>query len=377
MSKKNKNRNKILAALSFFLILISFAYTNSNVSATKMEQTKTLISIEVPPPPSGLVNHTTINVINDNFTDYSFPGSGTKEDPYLIQNLNINSDTSEQFGIPGIYIEDSKKYFTIQNCYVKTRGPGIEIRKVNKGACKVINNYIDCLGVGLEIRFGLNLLVEGNIIIDSNHGIYLESTDGSIILENLAYNNFMDGISLYETDKCKIVNNTFVENEDGISLGRASDCTVANNTCKDNTEYGIRLHDANNNNLMYNTLADNTEEGIYLTDEASNNKIHHNVFMNNNQLGSSQAGDEGTSNIWYDDEINEGNLWSDWIGSGSYQIGGSADSEDLYPLNAIPVFTGLGEIEELFEESSSLSIYAVLSIGVLALGLRFRRKRKN
>ncbi|MCE7742159.1 MAG: hypothetical protein GOP50_06840 [Candidatus Heimdallarchaeota archaeon] len=374
MSKKNKNRNKILAALSFFLILMSFAYTNSNVSATKMEQTKTLISIEVPPPPSGLVNHTTINVINDNFTDYSFPGSGTKEDPYLIQNLNINS---EQFGIPGIYIEDSKKYFTIQNCYVNARGPGITIKKVNDGVCRVINNYITCLGIGLEVRFGFNLLIEGNNIINVNQGIYLEAADGSVILENLIYESFMDGISFYQTDNCKIVNNTFVETRIGISLGTASDCIVANNTCIDNAEYGIKLLDAQNNDLMYNTLVSNIEYGIYLRDIASKNKIHHNVFIDNNVLGSSQAEDEGTSNIWYDDDSNEGNYWEDWSGSGSYQIGGPANSEDLYPLNAIPVFTGLGNVEELLEEEASVSIYVVLSIGVLALSLRFRRKRKN
>ncbi len=376
MSKKNKNQNQneILAVLTVFLILLSFTSHNFSASATNIEQTKTLISIEVPPPPSGLVNHTTINVINDNFTDYSFPGSGTKEDPYLIQNLNINS---EQFGIPGIYIEDSKKYFTIQNCYVKTRGPGITIKKVNDGAGKVIDNYITCIGIGLEVRFGFNLLIEGNNFIDVNQGIYLQTADGSVILENLIYESFMDGISFYQTDNCKLVNNTFVETKIGISLGTASDCTVANNTCIDNAEYGIKLYDAQNNDLMYNTLVSNNEYGIYLRDIASKNKIHHNVFIDNNVLGSSQAEDEGTSNIWYNDDSNEGNYWDDWSGSGSYLIGGPANSEDLYPLNAIPVFTGLGEIEDLLEESFLSSIYIVLAVGVLALSLRFRRKRKN
>lgn len=376
MYKERKNKLKFLSGLLFCIILFSLASNEICLAKPDNRQENWNISVVIPPIPEGLIPHEVIEIINDaNFTDYGFPGSGTEEDPYLIQNYNI---TSEEFGTPGILIDDVKKYFTIQNCLVQTRGPGIIIKKVNKGACDVINNYIyGCIGIGLEIRFGLNLLIERNTIINTNQGIYLDATDGSVIIENLVYANFMDGITFYQIDDCTVVNNTFADNKIGINLGTASDFTVANNTCINNDEYGIKLFDAQNNNLMYNTLVNNTEYGIYLRNVASKNKIHHNVFIDNNLLGTSQAEDEGSSNTWYDSDSNEGNYWDDWSGIGSYQIGGPATSEDLYPLDAIPVFTGLGEIEDLLEESFLSSIYIILAIGVLALSLRFRKKRKN
>lgn len=376
MYKERKNKLKFLSGLLFCIILFSLASSEICLAKSDGRQENWNISVVIPPIPEGLIPHEVIEIINDaNFTDYGFPGSGTEEDPYLIQNYNI---TSDEFGTPGILIDDVKKYFTIQNCFVQTMGDGITIKRVNKGACDVINNYIyESTGYGLEIRFGYNLLVERNTIVRAMYGIYLDTADGSVIMENLCYQNTIKGISLYQTNDCTIVNNTLAESTEGISLGTASDCTVANNTCANNLEYGIKLFDAQNNNLMYNTLVNNTEYGIYLRNIASKNKIHHNAFIDNNLLGTSQAEDEGSSNTWYDNESNEGNYWDDWSGIGSYQIGGPATSEDLYPLDAIPVFTGLGEVEEILDSSFSSSIYIVLAIGVLALSLRFRKKRKN
>ena len=75
-----------------------------------------------------------------------------------------------------------------------------------------------------------------------------------------------------------------------------------------------------------------------MTSESSLDELllHHNSFIDNNLIGTSQAYDRGANNLWYDAKKKKGNYWSDWNKTGSYSIDGSADSFDLYPLNKIP-----------------------------------------
>ena len=58
--------------------------------------------------------HHSINIISDNnFTDYRFPGSGTSEDPYIIEGYRIENENKY-----GIQINSTTKYFIIRNCHV-------------------------------------------------------------------------------------------------------------------------------------------------------------------------------------------------------------------------------------------------------------------
>ena len=50
--------------------------------------------------------------------------------------------------------------------------------------------------------------------------------------------------------------------------------------------------------------------------------------------------DLGGNNVWYDEKTSEGNYYSDWSGSGPYDIwsGSWDDVTDPYPLSDIPVY---------------------------------------
>jgi len=63
-----------------------------------------------------------------------FPGSGTEEDPYLIDGYNITTTST------GISITDTTKHFVIRNCYVETNYIGIYITDVADGTATVANN---------------------------------------------------------------------------------------------------------------------------------------------------------------------------------------------------------------------------------------------
>ena len=68
-----------------------------------------------------LIDHPPIIIWNDNdFLSYNFSGDGSKNNPFMIQNLNITTDSNN-----GIYISGTTKYFTIKNCYIDAKYDGI------------------------------------------------------------------------------------------------------------------------------------------------------------------------------------------------------------------------------------------------------------
>ncbi len=466
-------------AISVLLILTFSVYaSNFIVQITAEEDDYRTTSLE-------LTSHESIEIISDdNFTDYSFPGTGTAEDPYIIEGLEII--TTEY---AGIYIYNTTNYFIIRNCYVDAISHGIYIRYVADGTATISNNtcsnndyggiklwrsgnstisnntFTNC---GLEIyeytidaylsyaiennwvngkKLGFytnldstiitepvygqlilvnctNVTVRNQIlnnattglflysctystIIDNtcnngDVGIFLDNSDSSTVSNNTCNNNndigiFLDnsssstvsdntcssnyrGIFLYYSDSSTISNNTCNNNQYGISLSTSISSTVSSNTCINNYFIGIGLsYSANstvfnntcnndwrgiwfyhtssstvsnntciNNNfegislsssdfcvVTYNLLQENEGYGIYIESSSDNNHIHHNTFVDNYLVGTSQAYDDGNNNIWCDVITNEGNFWSDWSGTGYYYIDGSAGAFDLYPLDEV------------------------------------------
>ena len=134
-----------------------------------------------------------------------------------------------------------------------------------------------------------------------------------------------------------ITNNIITNNNlAGIYLYSSGSSTVANNAITDNGECGITLWSSDCCVLTWNLLINNTKYGIKIGSSSSNNTIYSNIFIDNNfdnPGATSQAYDDGSGNYWYNSTTQKGNYWSDWSGTGSYSIDGSANSVDLYPTN--------------------------------------------
>ena len=81
----NKSK-KLLFVIFTSLILFSLTSVSiSNISAANLSTS--LIQLN-----SALTPHDHILISNNgNFTDYGFPGSGTAQDPYRIENYNITT----------------------------------------------------------------------------------------------------------------------------------------------------------------------------------------------------------------------------------------------------------------------------------------------
>ncbi len=108
-SKVSIRRFVCVSILIFGISIFSSMRANAKIVSDK------------PPSYSSLTPHNSISITsNSGFA--VFPGSGTEEDPYVIEGYNITT-TDEN----GIYITETTKHFIIRNCYVDAFRMGIII----------------------------------------------------------------------------------------------------------------------------------------------------------------------------------------------------------------------------------------------------------
>ncbi|MFW9852674.1 MAG: right-handed parallel beta-helix repeat-containing protein [Candidatus Thorarchaeota archaeon] len=313
------NRKVIISSL---IVLFAFLLSNQH-NYTKSVDTiftnKTLI----------LTDHVPIEIdSNSDFETLGCPGDGSLDDPYIIENYNIESTGALSYGI---YITGTTAHFIIRNCYIVQDYFGIYIREVTPYTSKIINNT--CLG----------------------------KTNTSI------------GI-VVETRGCSVINNTCYNSSQGIRLILAKFITIKGNRISNCYDQGINIHLSYSNNITYNELTNCTEFGVALVGGLSYyNLVHHNIFINNAFVETydidgelfgnitSQAYDDGHQNTWYDEESKTGNYYSDYTGKGDYLINGDAESVDIYPKR-------VGA-----DRSSFLFMISLISIIFLAL----RRRNRN
>ncbi len=285
-------------------------------------------------------------VANNTFTNcglYIYEGTGDAYISYTVENNLVNGK------ILGFYT----------NIYsmIITEPVYGQLILINCANVIVSDQILNNASYGLFLYSCRHSSIINNTCSNNNRGINLQSSGSSTVANNTCSNNYNNpGISLSSSGSSTVVNNTCNSNYSGISFSSSGSSTVANNTCNNN-QYSIFLSSSSsstvanntcrNNNkgisllysdlcvFTYNLLQENEGYGVYLYN-SDDNLIHHNTFVDNNvggfNGGFSQAFDDGQTNTWYDPETKEGNFWSDWSGTGSYSIDGSASSEDLYPL---------------------------------------------
>ena len=313
---------RIIMNLGLLMFICLLIFTPNEVSSFNEFDYNSLSSYTV---------HNPIEILNDTaFTLYGFPGDGTTENPYIIENYQI-----ESFGFlsNSIYITGTTAHFIIRNCYLVHEYVGVYIHNVAQYTSQIINNT--CIG---SIGMG-------------------------------------GGISVSNTRGCSIINNTCSNDAQGIHTNEASYISIKGNNVSDCVYHGINIRYSYSNNITYNEIRNCSNFGVALVGGLSyHNLIHHNTFINNGynetynidneRFGeiTSQAYDEGTMNTWYDEETKTGNLWSDYSGRGDYKIDGSAESVDIYPKK--------------IATTKSLFLFAFSIITLIALGSK-RNFRKN
>ncbi|UCG03646.1 MAG: right-handed parallel beta-helix repeat-containing protein [Candidatus Heimdallarchaeota archaeon] len=174
---------------------------------------------------------------NSDFNSLGFNGSGTLNNPFVIEGLNITSRM-------GYLIE--------------------------------IKNTIDWFIITNNILNGLN---------ESLGGIYLDNVTHGIISKNTIYNNDGYGIFVrYSSNDLTIINNKLYDNAAGIGISRSAyKNQVINNTVFNSIKWSAILisYEAYDNEIINNTLISSNWHGIFLWSSAHNNLIVNNIASNN------------------------------------------------------------------------------------------------
>ena len=204
---------------------------------------------------------------------------------------------------------------------------GSDYSIISNNTCRFNNNGIDIQGTWYST-------IEGNTCVNNTYGsgIAIWYSSYSTIRNNLCENNTrFAGLDICYSRYCTVTNNIVNCNLWGIYLKEAGYSEVYNNTIKLNDGKGIWFINTNNSRITFNRIIENNncQLNIY---SGTNNTIHHNWIVIPEGSWWSYARDDGSNNTWYDTETNEGNYWSDYSGEGVYEIHGTAESFDPYPL---------------------------------------------
>jgi len=267
--KSNKGIIFIIATITFFSFFINseslFPYLTKIEVFTKPEN-----EIEKNQKSSGFWDLTGSPIsIDDNnpsknwaitAATYSWcSGSGTLNDPYLIENVTIDGQ-----GLGScIEIRNSDdKYFIIRNCTLYNSGSnldedgGIEFETVYNGTL-FNNNCSNNNANGIILKYSYNNNISGNIVNDnSGNGIHLRlySCENNIIGNMISHNHFGISIKNYSEDNI-ISNNSVIDCSDkGIILITSHYNTISGNFIHSTIDEGLRLGGSNNNIISYNEI---------------------------------------------------------------------------------------------------------------------------
>ncbi|MHA1303924.1 MAG: NosD domain-containing protein [Candidatus Heimdallarchaeaceae archaeon] len=247
----------------------------------------------------------------------------------------------------------------ITNNSIFTSDRGIHVFQSSN--VSIVNNLCNFnLGPAIQIEYKVeNIEITDNICNNNEHGIIVSISDfrdnKGIIKDNVVNNNLFDGIDLFNVIFADVTNNTVKNNTKGIILYETHESNFTLNWIEDNSDYGFQI-----------------KESYYQESSPHNNRIHHNNFLGNSYiLKKAQAYDGGYDNLWYDEELKQGNYWSDWLGSGSYALDGQADAEDPYPLSKIAL-----SIPER-KESNLSYLWLLLIVPIIIAPVFFWKKNKR
>lgn len=279
-------------------------------------------------------------------------GSGTADDPYIIENWDISSENAN-----GINIKDTSAHFVIRNCRVHEVGThiGIYLNNVKNGKIKnvVSNNNFH----GIQFYNSNNNLIQ-NCVSENNvgKGIWLWYSYNNLVENSIARNNNYEDIHLWNSDNNRVENCTFESNDHGVTIYSSKNNVITNCWVRTNNfgvyiqssnsnvvtdcvieknNFGIAIVSTSNNNLITKCTLKNNNLGGRISDSSDNNLVYHNNFMSNTQ----QALDYCT-NYWDNGYPSGGNYWSnytgedvdnDGVGDIQYSIPGGMN-RDLYPF---------------------------------------------
>jgi nitrous oxidase accessory protein NosD len=231
-------------------------------------------------------------------------GSGTAEDPYLIEGWSINASWAN-----GIEVRNTDAYFIIRNVrvyngsYYYSQGYsycGIVLSSVMNARIESCNLWRDAYGIAAyECR---GLIVVNSTLEDCTVGVYATNSQNLAVSNNTMY-DLGWGVGISSGRGVRISGNVvkgeaYGSSYYGIDVESYDDTVVLNNSILNMIWYGIYLGTANNT-LVSGNVVDNqglsaaSPRGIYATD------CQGKVLIENNTITNVSSGVEVYPSVYY------------------------------------------------------------------------------
>lgn len=279
-----------------------------------------------------------IIIVNNSFQNCGIYFSETLENQgysdkfSLLHLLSYTIDSNNSVNGKPIYFYSNQE--DLSNNNISDAG---QIILVNCSGTHFSNFNVSHGSVGLTL-FYCNFSKIENISSSHNQrdGIFLYFTNYTSIIGSIMDGNSGSGIYIYSCNKTILINNSIINNDGaGIGIYHSFFSYISNSTLMNDETSGIFLFSSDNNTIVNNLIADNGWDDIHIREGSSANLIYKNNFLSL----TFNVWDEGSTNMWDNGSI--GNYWisytgfdadDNFIGDTPYDIPGSAESQDKYPI---------------------------------------------
>nr|WP_321498080.1 right-handed parallel beta-helix repeat-containing protein [uncultured Methanolobus sp.] len=229
-------------------------------------------------------------VTADNVTISGFnitgSSSSSKAGIYLnsADNCTIANNTLTG-NVYGIHLSSSSNNLLTNNTAISNSEIGIKLDSSNNYNTLSDNTVSDNPMYGIHLSSSSNNSLIDNTISDNTggDGIYLESASSNNNLTNNIGNGNGRCIYILESDFNTLTGNNFSESSYGFSMRYANNTVLTNNIANDNSLDGISIVASYNCVLTNNSAINNSNYGIYLTGD-------NNTFAGNNASYNTKSG---------------------------------------------------------------------------------------
>ncbi len=264
---------RVICTIWIFILLLFSASTGSlyNVVEDVAMKSKDLHDSSEP-----------IRINSDtDFADQGWPGDGSEDDPYVIQDYEINGTGHGC----GIFIGNTTVHFVVRDNYVHNasgrsniyyRNTGLFFYNVTNGRAEgnVITN--SSYGIRLNEYSSNNTIIENEVSYNTDYGIFLYRSSGNTLIHNHVFNNTRGIYVLHHSHQNKVSDNLIEYNiQNGIHTQLSSNNTFSNNNISSNENGGIYLSNSGYTYISNNEVSSNSRRGIYVL-----NSVHMVLFEN-------------------------------------------------------------------------------------------------
>jgi parallel beta-helix repeat protein len=304
-------RNKFLIIILMISVFLSMEIVFSNAS-NEMNRTRSRVYISDAILGSYPITITSDAELDQFMIDYSLNGSGTIEDPYVLNYTTF--EFSFDLSTVGIHIENITKYLVIQDIILTNtnstdRGTGIEIFTDN---VRLYNITVENTITGISLQ-GNNLTVNQSVI-------------GSRVF----------GLKAIDCDSLNLLSTNITGADYGVYFESCVNCNLTKNEIK-NGKNGIQMYGCSGFRLERNLIEANSEIGVLIIEHPTQTGLltvlTNNRFVNNGLQAKIVTNDIHT--LFYDPVTKEGNYWSDWRRWGDYKI--QDNVFDPFPMRMINI----------------------------------------